>query len=177
MNTLVTRATGFIGSRLVEELAKRGNAVRALVRKDSNTSRLESMHVDLVYGDITDKKSVIAALRGCDRLYHTAAVFQWWVPQKRIYDQVNVDGTKNVLAAALEAGISKVVYTSTAETIGEAKGEKKTETTPHRGFHLSEYSKSKYLAEQEAIKYYQMGLPLVRESYYRVRTGKSQGFG
>ncbi len=68
---------------------------------------------------------------------------------------------KPLFMAAIEAGISKVVYTSTAETIGEIKGEKKTETTPHRGYYLSDYAKSKHLAEQEAMRLCKMGLPLV----------------
>jgi len=161
MTTLITGATGFIGSHLVEELVKRGEAVRALVRKTSDTSRLKALGVELAYGDITDKDSVSAALQGCQRLYQVAAIYEWWIPDRRRFFQVNVDGTKNVLAAALDAGVSKVVYTSTDESIGEAKGERKTETTPHRGYHLSDYAKSKYLAEQEAMKFCQIGLPLV----------------
>jgi len=161
MTTLVTGATGFIGEYLTEELVRRGEIVRALVRKTSDTTKLKAMRVELAYGDVTDKESVASALRGCDRLYHVAAVFQWWLPERRKYYQINVDGTKNVLTAALETGVPKVVYTSTAETIGEIKGEKKTETTPHRGYHLSDYARSKYLAEQEAMKLCKMGLPLV----------------
>lgn len=161
MTTLITGATGFIGGHLVEDLIKRGEVVRALVRKTSDTSKLKALGVELAYGDITDKDSVSAALQDCQRLYQVAAVYEWWLPDRRWYYQVNVDGTKNVLAAALDAGVSKVVYTSTMETIGEAKGERKTETTPHRGYHLSDYARSKYLAEQEAIKFCQMGLPLV----------------
>lgn len=161
MVTLVTGATGFVGEHLAKELVRRGEAIRALVRKTSDTATLEAMRVELAYGDITDKESVAAALKGCDRLYHVAAVFEWWLPERRKYYQINVDGTKNVLAAALEAGVSRVVYTSTAETIGEAMGERKTETTPHRGYHLSAYARSKYLAEQEAMRLCKMGLPLV----------------
>ncbi len=161
MTTLITGATGFIGSHLTEELVRRGESVKALVRKTSNTSKLETMKVELAYGDITDKESVSAALQGCDKLYHVAAVFQWWIPDRRKFEDVNVAGTKNVLSAALATNVSRVVFTSTVETIGEAKGEKKTETTPHRGYHLSDYARSKYLAEQEARSFCQRGLPLV----------------
>jgi dihydroflavonol-4-reductase len=161
MTTLITGATGFIGGHLVEELVKRGEAVRALVRKTSDTSKLKALGVELAYGDITDKDSVSVALQGCQRLYQLAAIYEWWIPDRRRFFQVNVDGTKNVLAAALDAGVSKVVHTSTVESIGEAKGERKTETTPHRGYHLSDYAKSKYLAEHEAMRFCQMGLPLV----------------
>lgn len=161
MTTLITGATGFIGGHLVKELVRRGEVVRVLVRKTSDTSKLQALGVEQAYGDISDKESVTAALKGCERLYQVAAVYEWWLPDRQRYYQVNVDGTKNVLAAALDAGVSRVVYTSTVETIGEAKGERKTETTLHRGYHLSDYSKSKYLAEQEAMKFCQMGLPIV----------------
>lgn len=161
MATLITGATGFIGGHLVKELVTRGEVVKALVRKTGDTSKLEAMGVELAYGDITDKESVSAALQGCERLYQVAAIYEFWLPDRRRYYQVNVEGTKNVLAAALDAGVAKVVYTSTAETIGEAKGEKKTEITQHRGYHLSDYAKSKYLAELEAMRFSEMGLPVV----------------
>jgi dihydroflavonol-4-reductase len=161
MTTLITGATGFIGGHLVKELVRRGEVVKVLVRKTSDTSKLQALGVELAYGDITDKKSVTAALQGCERLYQLAAVYEMWLPDRQRYYRVNVDGTKNVLAAALDAGVSKVVYTSTSETIGEAKGDRKTETTQHRGYHLSDYGKSKYFAEQEAMKFCQMGLPIV----------------
>lgn len=161
MITLVTGATGFVGGALVKELIRRGNSVRALVRETSNTTNLKALGVELIYGDITDKDSVVAALVGCSNLYHVASIFEWWLPDRRLYYQVNVDGTKNILEAALEAKVSRVVYTSTAETIGEIKGKKKTENTQHRGYHLSDYAKSKYLAEQEALNFCKKGLPLV----------------
>ncbi len=161
MKTLVTGATGLIGGALVEELVGRGGSVRALVRKTSNTTSLRALGVELAYGDITDRSSLTAALEGCQQLYHVASVFEWWLPDRGQYYRVNVDGTRNVLSAAVEAGVSKVVYTSTAEAIGEVRGEKKTENTPHRGYHPSDYSRSKCLAEQEALRFCRSGLPLV----------------
>ncbi len=118
MTTLITGATGYIGGRLAQELVRRGESVRVLVRKGSDSTNLSELRVELIYGDITEQKTVSLALQGCDRLYHVASIFEWWLPDRNRYYHVNVEGSKNVLSKALEMQLSKVVYTSTVETIG-----------------------------------------------------------
>ena len=110
MTVLVTGGTGFIGSHLVAELIQRGERVRVLARKTSSTSGIEGPGVEIVHGDLLDADSLTRAIGGCHTLYHTAALFARWAPGKMkqaMYD-VNVKGTRNVLNAALRAGVSKV---------------------------------------------------------------------
>ena len=112
MKALVTGATGFIGSSLVRELLKDGVGVRVLVRKHSDTSNIDGLDVELAYGDILDSESIRLAVSGCEFLYHTAALYALWVPNKKVLYDINVEGTKNVLNAALQVGVQKAVYTS-----------------------------------------------------------------
>jgi dihydroflavonol-4-reductase len=163
MKTLVTGGTGFVGANVVRALLRRGAEVRALVRPRSDTRNLDSLEVELVAGDLRDRTSLEAAIEGCDIVYHVAAMYALWArnPQE-IYDS-NVTGTVNMLEAAGQAGVRKVVYTSSVATIGLPKdGTPGTEEVPLPPEDMvSDYKRSKYLAEQEVLKYAQRGLPVV----------------
>ena len=163
MKTLVTGGTGFVGANVVRALLKRGAEVRALVRPRSDTRNLDSLEVELVAGDLRDRSSLEAALEGCDTVYHVAAMYTLWVRNPReLYDS-NVTGTVNLLEAAGQAGVQKIVYTSSVATIGlPPDGTPGSEAVPLLPKDMvSDYKRSKYLAEQEVLKYAQRGLPVV----------------
>ena len=159
----MTGANGFMGSNIVRQLIKDGAEVRAAVRKNSNTLNLEGLEIEKVHWDAQDKDSVKLALKGCDVLYHTAAYFAHWSRDKQLFYDINVEGTKNVLEEALFQGLEKVVYTSTSNTIGShGAGNYVNEDAEFNGWDSGDhYAISKYLAEIEAIKIYEKGLPLV----------------
>jgi nucleoside-diphosphate-sugar epimerase len=115
--SLVTGASGFIGSHLAESLVARGEKVRALVRRTSATDLLEGLGVELAAGDLTDVKSLKAAVRGVDRIYHCAGLVSDWGPRKEFFT-ANVTGVKNILAAAREARVGKLVHISTTDVYG-----------------------------------------------------------
>lgn len=162
MKALVTGATGFIGGNLVRELLKQGYQVRALVRKSSNQRSIEGLDVDVVFGDLRDRDSLNKALEGCEVLFHVAAAYTFWSTDAKVIYETNVNGTENVLSAARERVIKKVVYTSTESTIGIAGGCPGTEAMETSLDCLpGHYKKSKYLAERLALKMCQEGLPLV----------------
>ena len=163
MKNLVTGATGLIGSTIMRELIKDGEDVRVLVRKTSDTRNIDNLEVEKVYGDIRDGDSMAKALKGIETLYYTAAHFSHWVPDKKIPYEINVEGTKTSMAAALKAGVQKVVYTSTNNTMGAHGAEKPADETAefnHWDTH-DHYSISKYLGEIEAKKFVAQGLPIV----------------
>jgi len=162
MKKLVTGATGFIGSSIVRELLKDGEEVRVLVRKTSDTRNIDGLDVEIAYGDIRDGDSVRKALGGCDTLYYTAAFFAHWVPDKKLPYEVNVEGTKTSMKAALDAGVQKVVYTSTNNALGAHGPIPVDESAQFNHWKTGDhYSISKYLAEEEAKKFIPLGLPIV----------------
>ncbi len=163
MKALVTGATGFIGSSLVRELLKDGVEVKVLVRKNSVTRNIDGLDLERVYGDIRDADSVKAALKGCDTFYQTAALFAFWWPDKRAFYDINVEGTKSALNAALEQGVQKVVYTSSVAAIGihGANPPANEESQFNMGKSGEHYIISKYLGEVEAMKICKKGLPVV----------------
>ena len=150
-----------MGTRLAEALLARGEKVRVLDLRTSRAGRLASLGAEVVHGDILSPKDVGAALEGCDRLFHVAALFRMWQPDPKNYYAVNVEGTRNVLQSALKMQVKRVVHTSSAVTIGEAQGQLGEEHTVHRGYFLSDYERSKYLGEQVALEVCERGLPLV----------------
>jgi len=163
MKTLVTGGTGFIGANVVRALLHRGADVRALVRHGSDLRNLAGLDLELVYGDLRDRRSLEAALKGCGSLFHVAAVYALWTPHRdEIYDS-NVAGTVNILEAALSSNVQKIVYTSSVATIGlladDSPGSEDIAIRPEEL--VSDYKRSKYLAEQEVLKYAQRGLPVV----------------
>ena len=123
MATLVTGATGFLGSHIARKLAERGDKVRILLRKTSKTINIDNINAERVYGDVTDIDSIRKALEGCDTLYHAAGVVSFKQADYKKMDDINVKGTNNVFTAAMEAGVKKAVYTSSVAAIGLKPGE------------------------------------------------------
>ncbi|MEM7221903.1 MAG: hopanoid-associated sugar epimerase [Pseudomonadota bacterium] len=154
MTTLVTGATGFVGAAVARHLLAAGQAVRALARPGSDRRNLAGLEVEICEGDLLDAQTLKAAVRGCDTLYHVAADYRLWVPEPaRIY-KINVEGSCDLLRAAGEAGVARMVYTSSVATLGLYKdGRSADETTPVAlGDMIGHYKRSKFLAEQEVHK-------------------------
>ena len=159
---LVTGATGFIGGNLARELWGRGHEVRALVRPGSNILTIEDTGVTRVQGDILDRESVAAAVKGCEAVFHCAAAYTFWSRNPETVRRTNVDGTANVMASAKDAGVSRVVYTSTVSTVGIPKdGLGTEETTLNPATLHGHYKQSKLQAEQVALEMAAGGLPVV----------------
>ena len=163
MTTLVTGATGFLGSALARELLKDGRTLKLLVRKNSDTRNIDDLDCEVAYGDLQDRDSLKSALTGCQTLYHTAAYYSLWNRDKKLIYDINVQGTRNILESALEMGIEKVVYTSTVGCIGLSEdGSPANENQPMNPATLcNDYKLSKYEAEQVAHELFGRGLPLV----------------
>ncbi|MDD2366383.1 MAG: NAD-dependent epimerase/dehydratase family protein [Desulfuromonadaceae bacterium] len=163
MKTLVTGATGFIGTNIVRELLSDGREVRVLVRPGANLLNLKRLDVEIHEGDILNSGSVLCALKGCDVLYHAAADYRLWAADVSEMFRTNIDGTKVVLEAALKNGVSRVVYTSSVGTLGNPgdwkPGDEDTEVS--LSDMVGPYKKSKFLAEREAEKFVARGLDLV----------------
>jgi len=163
MRALVTGATGFVGGAVARALVRAGTDVRVLARSKSDAQNLTGLSIERVEGDLLDPASLGAALSGCQQLYHVAAYYALWAKNPAIFYDVNVTGTRNVLAAARRAGIERIVYCSTIGAIGlPAGGGLGTEDTPVSLDQMAgHYKRSKYLAEQEALKFAKEGLPIV----------------
>jgi dihydroflavonol-4-reductase len=163
MKALVTGATGFIGAAVTRCLLDHGVDVRVLVRRDSDLRNLEGLKVEQVYGDLRDAGSLRQALAGCRRLYHVAAHYALWAKDPRTFYDINVAGTRNLMEAAWDAGVERIVYTSTIGAIGlPPGGGLGTEDTPvSLDQMVGHYKRSKFLAEQEVLKLASAGLPVV----------------
>ncbi len=162
MKVLVTGATGFVGGNLARKLWEQGHEVMALVRPGSIRAAMEGTGIQSVTGDILDRDSVDRAVQGCEVVFHCAAAYTFWSPDPDAIYRTNVDGTVNVLKAALQAGVSRVVYTSTVSTIGLPDWELSTEETLADPNHLAgHYKKSKYQAELAALDMVSQGLPVI----------------
>ena len=163
MKAFVTGATGFIGASIVRELLKDGCEVRVLARPGSDRRNLAGLDIEIREGDLSDREALIAALSGCQTLFHAAADYRLWTRSPQAMYDVNVKGTENILAAALAAGLERVVYTSSVGTLGNpGDGTPGTETTPVDFSQMvGDYKKSKFLAERAAESYLEKGLPLV----------------
>jgi dihydroflavonol-4-reductase len=164
MKALVTGATGFVGFHVAKTLQEKGVEVRAFTRAGSDTSYLAQLDVELCEGDIRDFDSVRKALEGCAQLYHVAADYRLWVPDPETMYETNVQGTANVMRAALEAGTEKVVYTSSAGTLVPKRSRGTMcheETAVDLSDMVGHYKRSKFLAERQVYAFVDKGLPVV----------------
>ena len=167
MTTLVTGATGFLGSHVARLLAERGEVVRVLARPSSDRRALAGLNAEVAAGDLRDAQSLGAALAGVRRVYHVAADYRLWArdPQE-IYDS-NVGGTRNLLEAAARAGCERFVYTSTVATIAVHRAGQGKDGLPDERIAtrldemIGHYKRSKWLAEQEAVQAAARGVPVV----------------
>ncbi len=161
--SFVTGGTGFVGSHVIEKLLLNGEKVRALSRPQSSLKNLEGFSVDLVRGDLKDAGSFSKALRGCDTLYHVAAEYSLWVRNSQTLYESNVQGSINIIKAALESGVRKIVYTSTVGVLGIPlkEGLGNEETLVRLNDMVSHYKRSKFLAEEEVRKLAKAGAPIV----------------
>ncbi len=150
MTTLITGASGFVGAAVLRALIEAGHQTRAMVRPHSDRRNLEGLDVEIVTGDLRDKDSLKAAVAGCEALFHVAADYRLWAPNPQEIIDSNVIGTRNIMEAALEEGVSKVVYTSSVATLGlNADGTPSDEATPVTlDDMIGAYKRSKFLAEE-----------------------------
>jgi len=163
VDALVTGVTGFVGANVVRELLGEGRRVRALVRRSSARRAIEGLPLDVCEGDLLDAASLRSAVAGARRVYHVAADYRLWAREPRDLYRANVDGTRAILAACAEAGVERVVYTSTVGALGIPEdGSPGTETTPVTlADMVGPYKASKFLAEQVALEWASRGLPVV----------------
>lgn len=163
MKALVTGATGFVGGAVVRALVDRGIDVRVLARAGADLQNIQNLAVERVEGDLRDPVSLRRSLTGCGQLYHVAAHYALWAKDPSIFYDVNVTGTKNLLEAARDVGVKRIVYCSTIGAIGiPPSGGLGTEETPVSLEQMAgHYKRSKYLAEQEVLKLAKAGLPVI----------------
>lgn len=156
MKTLITGASGFVGSAVLRKLIDDGHEVRALVRPNSDRRNLAGLELELFEGDLGDPDSLRRAVTGCNKLFHVAADYRLWIPNPDYMYNINVVGTCNLLRFAAEAGAEKIVYTSSVAALGLTQdGSPANEETPVVPDKIvGHYKHSKYLAEQSVIKLY-----------------------
>jgi dihydroflavonol-4-reductase len=160
---LVTGATGFVGSAVARALLARGRRVRVLARPNSDRRNLGGLAVEIAEGAMEDPRSLARAVAGCRYVYHVAADYRIWVPDPAPMFRANVDGTRDLLTAALEAGAERVVYTSSVATLGLVPGGSADEETPSSlDDMIGPYKRSKFAAEEVARELARKrGLPVV----------------
>ena len=151
MAVLVTGATGFVGSAVLLRLVGEGYPVRVLVRPGSDRRNLDGLPCEIAVGNLLDTVSLRKAVAGCDILFHVAADYRLWVRDPEELYRTNIEGSRALLRAAAEAGVGRIVYTSSVATLGaEPDGEPADEETPATlSDMIGHYKRSKFLAEQE----------------------------
>ena len=169
MKILVTGATGFIGSHIVEELAKQGLAIRAGFRPGEDFQQVDSdflldgLDLDSFPLDITDRKAVFHQIKGVQILFHADYLFSWAAADKQRLYNLNHGGTRNLMEAALAEGVEKVIYTSGMETLSAPRGKATADERDGVAYEdlKTHFEKSRYLAEREVLNFKGKGLPTV----------------
>lgn len=154
MKTLITGANGFVGSAVMRHCLDAGQEVRVMVRPGSDRKNLEGLDVEIIEGDLQDKVSLEIAVKNCNAVFHVAADYRLWIPDPDNMYQTNVKGTRDLMLASAEAGVDKIVYTSSVAVLGiNSDGTPATEETPVTVDNMiGHYKRSKYLAEKEVSK-------------------------
>ncbi len=161
--TLVTGASGFVGSAVARALQARGTPLRLLVRASSPRKNLEGLEAEIVVGDMADAQAMAAAMRGVRHLFHVAADYRLWARDPAEIVRNNLSGTHAVMGAALSAGVERVVYTSSVATLGfKDDGTPSDETLPLAPADaIGAYKRSKVIAEREVERMAADGLAVV----------------
>ena len=159
---LVTGGTGVVGRPLVERLVADGRDVRALARTQAASDALQALGAQPVRGEVLDAGSLQEAVRGCGTVFHVAGMNAMCLRDPEPMYRTNVEGSENIVRAATAKGVARVVYTSSASTVGEERGTIGSEDSPHRGRYLSHYERSKHHAERRVLTLAgELGLDLV----------------
>jgi dihydroflavonol-4-reductase len=162
MTTLVTGASGFLGSHIARQLVARGDDVRVLLRASSHNRAISDLSLEYVTGDLRDPASLERALKGVKRVFHVAADYRLWAKRSKDIYESNVSGTKNLLMAAENAGVEQFIYTSTVATIAVDRPQPPNESTETRFDEMiGHYKRSKWLAEQEVRNAAKNGAPII----------------
>jgi len=162
MTTLVTGASGFLGSHVARQLLTRGEAVRVLLRSSSQIRAIEDLPVERVIGDLRAPSSLDRAMAGVGRVFHVAADYRLWARDSRDIYESNVTGTKNLLDAARRAGVRQFIYTSTVATVAVDRPTLPNEQTQTKLEEMiGHYKRSKWLAEREALQAAREELPVI----------------
>jgi dihydroflavonol-4-reductase len=164
MTTLLTGATGFVGAAVLRSLIAAGHNVRALVRPKSDRRNLSGVDCEIAIGDLAEPESLKRAVRGCEALFHVAADYRIWVPDRDKMNRVNVEGTVQLIQAAAAAGVSRIVYTSSVATLRLRDDGLPSDEESHAQCSdmIGPYKQSKFLAEREVKRLVaQMGIPVV----------------
>jgi dihydroflavonol-4-reductase len=162
-NVLITGGTGFLGSNLAAALLKEGCNVRILRRAGSSLSALGSLQVEHVIGDVRDIDCLRRATRGCDTVFHTAAIISYWRKERPLMHEVNVLGTRNVAQACLENGVRRLVHTSSTAAVGFPENGSLADETLRFNWEPYDvgYRNSKHHAEKEILRAVKQGLDAV----------------
>src|SRR5580704_4166265 len=163
MKCFVTGATGFLGSHVARQLLSRGAELRLLVRSTSRLDNIADLLAEHVEGDLRDLESLKRGMSGCEFVFHVAADYRLWTRNgQELYDS-NVEGTRNVLAAARDSGVRRVIYTSSVATMGFGNNGRLTdEKTPVTLSNMvGDYKRSKFMAERLVIEGAQGGQDVV----------------
>lgn len=162
MTSLVTGATGFLGSHVARQLLARGERVRVLARPQNDRRALEGSGAEIVEGDLRDAASLDRAVAGTSRVFHVAADYRLWAPDPREIYESNVTGTRNLLEAARRAGVERFIYTSTVATVAVDRPELPSEATQSSLDEMvGHYKRSKWLAEKEVLEAAKSGFPAI----------------
>ena len=164
MTTLLTGGTGFVGAAVLRCLMEAGHNVRALVRPNSNRLNLSGINCEIATGDLTEPESLKHAVRGCEAVFHVAADYRIWVPDREKMNQVNVQGTLDLIRAAAGAGVSRIVYTSSVATLRLKDDGSPANEDSHAELSdiIGAYKQSKFLAEQEVKRLMaDTGIPVI----------------
>jgi dihydroflavonol-4-reductase len=162
MRAAVTGASGFVGSAVVRALVRAGRPVRAIVEPGANTQNLDGLDVERVTCDVRDGKAMFRALEGCASLFHLAAIYKMWTPDRDPIWSVNVEGTTSTLLAAMHAKVKRVVHTSSTVAVGLRQGTEADETTAFNQLDVAgDYTITKWQSERIALRFAEAGLDLV----------------
>lgn len=163
MKVFVTGATGFVGSHVAQQLAEQGADLRLLVRSNSRRENISGLAADLFAGDLTNPESLRKGMDGCEFVFHVAADYRLWTKDPGPMYAANVEGTESVIKAAHEAGVRRVIYTSSVATMGfRTTAVSVDEQTPvSEAEMIGHYKRSKFLAEQRAVALARSGAPVI----------------